>query len=242
MKMMTKIQIKKSLTCFPNDWNEILKEEINKPYFTSLIEKVSDEYTKNKIYPPINNIYRALELTSFNKVKVVILGQDPYHEVDQANGLAFSILDGNKIPKSLQNIYKELNIEFGYYYPDNGDLSNWAKQGVLLLNSTLTVREGEANSHSKYGWQTFTNKIIQELDKRDKPIVFILWGNNAITKKELIHSPKSKVITCAHPSPLSANRGFFNSNCFTKCNEYLKADGLEPIDWKIRNKQLTIFD
>lgn len=240
--MMTRTEIKKTFSSFPNDWNDILKDEVEKPYFLSLIDKVSDEYINNTIYPSITNVYKALQLTPFSKVKVVILGQDPYHEINQANGLAFSVSYKTKIPKSLQNIFKELNIEYNYPFPDNGDLTSWANQGVLLLNTTLTVREGEANSHSKYGWQIFTDKIISMLDKKESPIVFILWGNNAIAKKNLIHFKNKKVITCAHPSPLSANRGFFHSNCFIECNNHLKESGLEPIDWQIKNKQLNIFD
>lgn len=231
--MMNKI--KEQLISLPSSWNALLKDEIEKDYYQQLVQKVSQEYIDEHVYPPVEQVFRALELTSPDEVKVVIIGQDPYHEEGQANGLAFSVSEGIILPPSLVNIYKELNREYNYPIPrHNGVLDPWAKQGVLLLNASLTVREGHANSHAKLGWMTFTDQIISALDKLDQPIVYLLWGNFALKKKELIHNPLSSVVSCAHPSPLSANRGFFDSDCFKQVNELLKEQGLTPIDWQIK--------
>lgn len=227
---MTKEEIKVSLLNFPNDWDELLKEEKSNDYFQKLIDKVSDEYMKFLVHPDYQNVYRALELVKPKDVKVVIIGQDPYFNPCQANGLAFSVYEGVKFPPSLRNIYKELEIEYGTPITNrNGSLDNWAKQGVLLLNSTLTVRDGSANSHAKFGWETFTDNIISKLDELDQPIVYLLWGNFAQKKEKLIHSCNAYLIKCAHPSPLSATRGFFNSNCFRQCNEHLTKIGKSEI-------------
>ena len=212
-----------------NDWKDILEEEIHKEYFIKMMHKINEEYSNEIIYPPYNDIFNALNLTSYNDTKVVILGQDPYHEEGQAHGLAFSVR--NQIaPPSLKNIFKELNNDLNINNTDT-DLTSWAKQGVLLLNTTLTVKAHKANSHSKYGWQIFTDKIISELNKKDEPIVFILWGNNAIKKEELITNNKHLIIKSVHPSPLSASRGFFNSKPFSKTNDFLIKNNLKPIDW-----------
>ena len=231
---MTKTEIKHQLESLPEAWKDLLKDEITKPYYQNLIDTVSSCYEQERVYPPCDQVFRAFSLTKPEDVKVVILGQDPYHEDGQANGLAFSVSEGIILPKSLINIYKELNLEYGYPRPrHNGGLEAWAKQGVLLLNASLTVKEGEANSHSKLGWTTFTDAVISILDQLDQPIVYLLWGNYALKKKELIHNPKARIVHTAHPSPLSASRGFFNSSCFKKVNQHLEESGLAPIDWQI---------
>ena len=218
-----------------NDWDEILLDEFNKEYYLKLREFLKSEYKKQKIHPDMYDIFNALKWTSYKDTKAVIIGQDPYHEENQAHGLAFSVKVGVKIPPSLLNMYKELKNELGLYIPNNGYLEKWAHQGVLLLNSSLTVRDGEANSHKNKGWEIFTDAVIERLNKRDDPIVFLLWGNNAKEKKKLITNKNHFVLTAAHPSPLSASRGFFGCNHFKKTNEILERIGKTPIDWQIEN-------
>ncbi|HBJ1647977.1 TPA: uracil-DNA glycosylase [Clostridium botulinum] len=218
-----------------NDWNNYIGNEFEKDYYLKLRKNLAQEYKTKTIYPDMYNIFNALHYTAFDDVKVVILGQDPYHGPNQAHGLSFSVNPGVRTPPSLLNIYKELKDDIGYYIPNNGYLKKWADQGVLLLNTVLTVRAGEANSHKNIGWQIFTDNIIKVLNTREKPIVFILWGNNAIRKEELITNPKHHIIKSVHPSPLSASRGFFGSKPFSKTNEFLKNDNEIPIDWQIEN-------
>lgn len=218
-----------------NEWKELLKEEFNKDYFLSLQNKIHWDYKYKTIYPSEKDLYSALCLTDYHNVKVVILGQDPYHGENQAHGLSFSVKEGMKVPPSLKNIYKELNHDLGCYIPNNGYLKKWATQGVLLLNTVLTVEEGKPNSHKKYGWQTFTDEIIRKLNLSINPIVFILWGNNAISKKSLITNSKHLVLTSVHPSPLSASRGFFGTKPFSKTNDFLLKNYIQPIDWQIEN-------
>ena len=212
-----------------NRWDDVLKNEYSKPYFSSLLKKVEEEYSTRTVFPPKEQVYSALQAVDYDKVKVVILGQDPYHEKGQANGMAFAVNDNIAMPPSLRNIYSELESDMGFK-PKGTTLVGWAKQGVLLLNTTLTVREGSAQSHSSYGWQTFTDEIIRQCNKREKPMVFILWGSNAISKKQFISS-HHLVLSSAHPSPLSAYRGFFGSKPFSKANAFLESKGQKPIDW-----------
>lgn len=212
-----------------NRWDEVLASEYVKPYFSVLLKKVEEEYNTKTVFPPKEQVYSALKAVDYDKVKVVILGQDPYHEKGQANGMAFAVNNNIPMPPSLRNIYVELENDLGFK-PQGTTLVGWAKQGVLLLNTTLTVREGSAQSHSAYGWQTFTDAIIKECNKREKPMVFILWGSNAISKKQFI-SARHLVLQSAHPSPLSAYRGFFGSKPFSKANEFLQKHGQTPIDW-----------
>ena len=214
-----------------NDWDELLSEEIQKEYYLKLRAFLAKEYKTGTIYPDMYDIFNALKLTPYNDVKVVIIGQDPYHGQGQAHGLCFSVLPGVTPPPSLVNIYKEIQSEYGREPPKNGDLTRWAKQGVLLLNTVLTVRAGMANSHRGMGWEIFTDKIIQLLNKREKPIVFILWGGNAKRKQSLITNPNHLVLTAAHPSPLSAYNGFFGCGHFRKCNDFLISTNQEPIEW-----------
>lgn len=216
-----------------NNWDIILKEEFEKEYFIKLDEFLEKEYTEQTIYPKKENIYNALKLTDYNNVRVVIIGQDPYHEDGEAHGLAFSVLEGVKIPPSLRNIFKELNSDLGYGIPLSGDLTKWAKEGVLLINSVLTVREHKANSHKDKGWEKFTDAIIRKLNDRDKPVIFMLWGNYAKIKKKLINEDKHFVIESAHPSPLSAYNGFFGSKPFSKVNEILNSLNEKNINWKL---------
>ena len=218
-----------------NDWNELLKDEFSKDYYLSLREFLKNEYTTKIIYPDKYDIFNALHYTSYKDVKVVILGQDPYHGPNQAHGLSFSVSPGVKIPPSLLNIYKELNSDLGCYIPNNGYLKKWADQGVLLLNTSLTVRAGEANSHKNKGWEIFTDKIISLVNEKDDPVVFLLWGNNAISKKKLITNDKHLILSSVHPSPLSASRGFFGSKPFSKINQFLISVNKKPIDWQIEN-------
>ena len=214
-----------------NDWDEILKEEFEKDYYLKLREFLKAEYSTRKIYPPMHDIYNALKYTSYKDTRVVILGQDPYHGAGQAHGLCFSVLPGVKFPPSLQNIFKELNSEYGMTPPPTGELSGWAKQGVLLLNTTLTVREGQPQSHKGKGWETLTDRIIEIINQKDEPVVFILWGGNARAKKTFITNPKHLVLECAHPSPLSAYAGFFGCNHFVLANKFLEENGLNTIDF-----------
>ena len=217
-----------------NDWDEILKDEFDKDYYQNLRTFLDQEYKSKTIYPKPQYIYNALRLTSYKDTKVVILGQDPYHEPNQAHGLAFSVNKGVDIPPSLINIYKELNSDLGCDIPDHGNLQSWAKQGVLLLNSVLTVQAHKANSHKDKGWENITDTIISKLNDKDTPVVFILWGNNARSKKKLITNSKHLILESVHPSPLSAYNGFFNSKPFSKTNSFLIASRLNPIDWQIK--------
>ncbi len=216
-----------------NDWDNLLADEFRKPYYLALREFLKAEYNSYTIYPDMHNIFTALKLTPYSDVKAVVLGQDPYHEPNQAHGLAFSVLEGTEPPPSLKNIYKELNADLGLPVPVKGDLTKWAKEGVLLLNTSLTVRRGQANSHRGKGWEIFTDRIVELVNQREKPVVFILWGANARAKTALITNPVHKVLTCAHPSPLSAYNGFFGCRHFSKCNEFLKANGIGEIDWNL---------
>ena len=216
-----------------NDWDNYLKEEYTKDYFKKLIEFINKEYQNKVIYPPKNEIFNALRHTSYRDVKVVILGQDPYHGEHQAEGLSFSVKNGIKKPPSLQNIFKELNSDLGLPIPKTSSLIPWADQGVLLLNTVLTVEANKAASHKDKGWEIFTDKIIEILNKKEEPIVFILWGGFARNKKKLITNKKHYIIESAHPSPLSAYNGFFDSKPFSKTNKYLTSKGIKPIDWKI---------
>ena len=218
-----------------NDWNELLLEEFNKDYYLKLRDFLKEEYETKQIYPERQDIFNALKYTAYNDVKVAILGQDPYHGPSQAHGLSFSVKAGVSIPPSLLNIYKELHNDLGCNVPNNGYLKKWADQGVLLLNTVLTVRAGEANSHKNKGWELFTNKIITLLNEKTEPIVFILWGNNAQSKQALITNPIHYIIKSVHPSPLSAHRGFFNSKPFSNTNNFLISKGKKTIDWQIEN-------
>ncbi len=219
-----------------NDWDKILEEEFKKEYYLKIREFLKSEYSQRTIFPSMYDIFNALKYTSYGNTKVVILGQDPYHEVGQAHGLSFSVKKGIKIPPSLVNIYKELNSDIGMSIPNHGELTSWAKQGVLLLNATLTVREGQANSHKDIGWSIFTDEIIKKLNLSAKPIVFILWGANARSKKKYISSSHHLVIESAHPSPLSAYNGFFGSRPFSRANDFLRKNGISPIDWNSVNE------
>ncbi|WP_110928277.1 uracil-DNA glycosylase [Bacillus massiliglaciei] len=216
-----------------NDWEPLLADEFEKPYYQSLREFLKIEYREQRIYPEAVNIFNALHYTPYEEVKVVILGQDPYHGPNQAHGLSFSVQPGVKLPPSLRNIFKELHEDLGYSVPNHGCLIDWAKQGVLLLNTVLTVREGQAHSHRGKGWETFTDQVIRKLSEREKPVIFILWGKPAQTKMSLIDTEKHKIIMSVHPSPLSASRGFFGSRPFSKTNEYLKEIGEEEINWQL---------
>ena len=215
-----------------NDWDELLEGEFEKEYYLNLRRFLVDEYKNKIIYPDKNEIFNALKLTPYNKVKAVIIGQDPYHEKGQAHGLCFSVRKGIEIPPSLKNIYKEIKADIDIDPPSHGCLTDWAKEGVLLLNTVLTVRDGEANSHKGKGWEKFTDRIISELNNREKPVVFILWGNNAKIKEQLITNKKHLILKAAHPSPLSAHNGFWGCRHFSKTNEFLKEFG-EEINWKI---------
>ena len=217
-----------------NDWDEILSEEFEKDYYQKLRSFLDEEYKNKTIYPLAQNIYNALRLTTYKDTKVVILGQDPYHEPNQAHGLAFSVNKGVNIPPSLINIYKELHDDIGCAIPNHGYLVSWAKQGVLLLNTVLTVIAHQANSHKNKGWELLTDTIIQKLNDKQEPLVFILWGSNARSKKQYITNPKHLIIESVHPSPLSAYNGFFGSKPFSKTNDFLIKNNLKPIDWEIR--------
>ncbi len=219
-----------------NDWDILLDNEFKKDYYLRLREFLKQEYFSRKIYPPMHDIFNALKYTSYENARVVILGQDPYHGAGQAHGLCFSVKRGVKFPPSLQNIFKELNAEYGIIAPESGELVGWAKQGVLLLNTTLTVREGLPQSHKGHGWETFTDEIISLMNEKSRPVVFLLWGGNARAKKALITNPKHLVLECAHPSPLSAYNGFFGCGHFKKTNEFLRSVGEEEIDWSKINE------
>ncbi len=217
-----------------NEWDYLLKEEYEKEYYQKLRTVLAKEYKTNTIYPDMYDIFNALRYTSYSDVKAVIIGQDPYHGEGQAHGLCFSVKKGVPQPPSLKNIFKEIYDELGIEPPGHGELTDWAKQGVLLLNATLTVREGQPNSHKDIGWETFTDKVIELLNKREKPIVFMLWGANAKKKARVVTNPVHKILSCAHPSPLSAYNGFFGCGHFAKCNELLKQMGENPINWEIK--------
>ncbi|MBP3706683.1 MAG: uracil-DNA glycosylase, partial [Clostridia bacterium] len=216
-----------------NDWDSILADEWEKSYYKKLREFLKKEYSSYTVYPDMYDIFNALKYTSFADTKVVIIGQDPYHEPGQAHGLCFSVKKGIEPPPSLKNIYKELNSDIGMPIPSHGELTKWAKQGVLLLNTVLTVRRAQANSHKGAGWEIFTDRVIEELDKKDTPVVFLLWGANARKKAEIIKNPIHKKLITVHPSPLSAYGGFFGCKHFSLTNEILKSNGLEPIEWNI---------
>lgn len=218
-----------------NSWDILLEEEFSKDYYKELQDFLEEEYKTYIIHPEKDEIFSALSATSYENVRVVIFGQDPYHGENQAHGMAFSVKKGVDIPPSLKNIYKELNQEMGLYIPNHGNLEKWAKQGVLLLNAALTVRDGEANSHKGKGWEKITDKITEILNNRREPVIFILWGNDAKKKEELIKAPQHIILSAAHPSPLSASRGFFGCGHFKKVNNILKAMNQEPIDWQIEN-------
>jgi len=218
-----------------NDWDRLLEDEFKKDYYITLRGFLKHEYANYKIHPDMHDIFNALKWTSYENTKVVIIGQDPYHEENQAHGLSFSVKAGVQIPPSLLNIYKELNSELGTYIPNNGYLEKWARQGVLLLNSSLTVRNGMANSHRNKGWEIFTSRVIELLNEREKPVIFLLWGNNAKEKASIITNSRHYVLTSVHPSPLSASRGFFGCGHFKKANDLLESFGQRPIDWQIEN-------
>lgn len=223
------------MAALTNDWGKALSKEFKKPYYSKLYNTILSEYSKTTVYPPSDEIFTAFNLTDINDVKVLILGQDPYHEPGQAHGLSFSVKPGVSIPPSLLNIYKELEDELSLYIPNNGYLEKWAKQGVLMLNTVLTVRAHNANSHKGIGWEEFTDAAIMALNELDKPIVYMLWGSNARSKARMLNNKKQLVLEAPHPSPLSSYRGFFGCNHFIKCNEFLKANGLSEIDWQIEN-------
>lgn len=219
-----------------NDWLEPLSPEFKKPYYAKLYKTVQQEYNTRLIFPPANDIFNAFEFTPLSEVKVVILGQDPYHGNGQAHGLCFSVKPDVETPPSLVNIYQELHDDLGCYIPNHGYLEKWAKQGVMLLNTVLTVRAHQANSHRGIGWEEFTDAAIRILDEQDRPIVFLLWGRPAQMKKSMLHNPKHLILEAPHPSPLSAYRGFFGCKHFSQTNEFLKEHGLTPIDWQIENR------
>lgn len=224
------------MSAISNDWLEAINSEFHKPYYKELYNFVKEEYSKTVVYPPSEDIFNALHLTPLKDVKVLILGQDPYHGENQAHGLSFSVLPTQKdIPPSLQNIYKELNSDLGCYIPNNGYLEKWAKQGVLLLNTVLTVRAHQANSHQGKGWEQFTDAIIQAVNAQDRPVVYMLWGNPAQRKIPMLTNPKHLILKAPHPSPLSAYRGFFGCKHFSQANTFLEQHGIEPIDWQIEN-------
>lgn len=216
-----------------NDWDRLLEGEFDKPYYQQLRSFLKTEYKAHTIYPDMYDIFNALKYTPYGKAKVLILGQDPYHEPGQAHGLAFSVKKGTEPPPSLKNIYKELSSDVGFIPPQHGELTKWAEQGVLLLNTSLTVRRSQANSHRGKGWEIFTDRVIELLNKRETPMVFMLWGNNAKAKAPLITNPRHLILTAPHPSPLSAFSGFFGCKHFSKCNEFLRSNGIEPIDWSL---------
>ena len=218
-----------------NDWDDALKEEFQKEYYLLLREFLKKEYSTQRIYPPMNDIFNALKYTSLENTKVVILGQDPYHGNGQAHGLCFSVKRGIAEPPSLKNIFKELKEEYGMEAPECGELTGWAKQGVLLLNTTLTVREASPASHKGQGWEILTDKIISLVNKKDTPVVFMLWGSHARSKKALITNPHHIILECAHPSPLSAYNGFFGCGHFKRANEFLASNEIKEIDWSFAN-------
>lgn len=218
---------------FNNEWDDLLKDEFKKEYYLKLRTFLKNEYTSKTVYPSMHDIYNAFKYTSYSDIKAVILGQDPYHGKGQAHGLCFSVLKGVAPPPSLVNIYKELNSDTGFQIPNHGELTKWAKEGILLLNTTLTVREASPNSHKGKGWEIFTDRVISLLNEREKPIVFLLWGGNARSKKALITNKQHLILETVHPSPLSAYGGFFGCRHFSKTNSFLVDSGIEPIDWQV---------
>lgn len=218
-----------------NDWDALLQEEFTKDYYLKLRAFLKVEYGNQKVYPDMYDIFNALKYTAYQDVKVVILGQDPYHGAGQAHGMSFSVKPGVKTPPSLVNIYKELANDLGLVIPNNGYLLPWAEQGVLLLNTVLTVREGKPNSHANQGWEKLTDTIISLLGQKTEPVVFLLWGNNAKSKQTLLRNPNHLILTSVHPSPLSANRGFMGCQHFSKANHYLTQSGVTPINWQVPN-------
>lgn len=218
-----------------NDWLEAVGGEFKKPYYKELYEFVRQEYNTTTVYPPADDIFNALHLTPLKEVKVLVLGQDPYHGANQAHGLSFSVLPGQKIPPSLKNIYQELHDDLGCYIPNNGYLEKWARQGVLMLNTVLTVRAHKPNSHQGKGWEFFTDAIIEAVNKEDRPIVYLLWGRPAQRKASMLSNPKHLILKAPHPSPYSADMGFFGCRHFSQANEFLKSHGAGPIDWQIEN-------
>ena len=218
-----------------NDWLDALNTEFRKPYYAKLFQFVKEEYNTTQVFPPADDIFNAFHLTPLSQVKVVIIGQDPYHNVGQAHGLCFSVKPDVEIPPSLVNIYQELHEDLGCYIPNNGYLVKWAQQGVLMLNTVLTVRAHQANSHHGKGWEEFTDAAIKALNEQNHPIVFILWGRPAQMKESMLNNPNHLILKAPHPSPLSAYRGFFGSRPFSQTNHFLQSHGIEPIDWQIEN-------
>ena len=223
------------MAAISNDWLPVLEPEFKKTYYTELFKFVKAEYAAGQVFPPADDIFNALHLTPLKDVKVVILGQDPYHNDGQAHGLSFSVKPGMDIPPSLVNIYKELHEDVGTYIPNNGYLEKWAKQGVLLLNTVLTVRAHQAASHQGHGWEEFTDAIIKAVNQENRPIVFMLWGSPARKKKAMLNNPNHLILEAPHPSPLSSYRGFFGCRHFSKANLFLESRGVSPIDWQIEN-------
>ncbi len=228
------------MAAITGDWLEVLQGEFKKEYYRKLFQKVGEEYKTHTIFPPANDIFNAFHYAPLKDVKVVILGQDPYHGEGQAHGLCFSVKPGVEIPPSLENIYKELHDDLGCKVPNHGCLVKWAKQGVLLLNTVLTVRAHQANSHRGIGWEEFTDAAIRALNREDRPIVFILWGRPAQLKKTMLNNPKHLILEAPHPSPLSAYRGFFGSKPFSQTNAFLEAHGETPIDWQIESMEICV--
>ncbi len=218
-----------------NDWSQALESEFKQSYYSQLYQFIKQEYSTTTIYPNAEDIFNAFHFTPLSQVKVVILGQDPYHNEGQAHGLCFSVKPNVDIPPSLVNIYQELKTDLGCYIPDNGYLEKWAKQGVLLLNTVMTVRAHQANSHQGKGWERFTDAVIQAVNAQDRPVVFLLWGKPAQTKKSMLTNPKHLILEAPHPSPLSAYRGFFGSRHFSQTNEFLSKQSIVPIDWQIEH-------
>lgn len=223
------------MSMIENDWLTEMGQEFHKPYYKNLYQFVLKEYNTTRIFPPSDDIFNAFHLTPLSRVKVVIIGQDPYHNEGQAHGLCFSVKPGVDVPPSLVNIYKELKDDLGCYIPNNGYLVKWAKQGVLMLNTVLTVRAHMANSHRGKGWEEFTDAAIRALNKQDRPIVYILWGRPAQTKEKMLNNPRHLILKAPHPSPLSAYNGFFGSKPFSQTNRFLEENGIPPIDWQIEN-------
>lgn len=224
-----------------NDWDDILADVLQSESYARIRHWLKKEYTAETIYPPAEDIFNALRYTPYGEVKAVLLGQDPYHGPGQAHGLCFSVQEGIKIPPSLRNIFAELEADLGFAPPQNGTLTKWAKEGVLLLNTVLTVRRGQANSHKNLGWTAFTDTIIARLNARETPVVFLLWGGNARAKKPLITNPQHLILETVHPSPLSAYQGFLGCRHFSRCNAFLQENGLSPIDWNLQTPDDNIY-
>lgn len=221
---------------FGNDWDEVLRDQVQADYFQTIIRNLNIEYRKTQCFPPPELVFNALRSTAYRDVRAVILGQDPYHGEGQAHGLCFSVRQGVDVPPSLQNIYKEIRADLGLPIPSHGELTDWTGQGVLLLNTILSVRAHAPMSHAALGWQTFTDAVIARLNEREQPIVFLLWGSPARAKKALITNPRHLILEAPHPSPLSAHRGFFGCKHFSKCNAFLRQNGMREIDWQIHEK------